>query len=473
MRIQFISRAVQQAVSSQASAPLKLKTASSLTQHFAAAHNCSQSPQPSLTAPLDHGQRASRFKSLLCKVYDSVASSFAKTKYFLQLDAWAMSGKAGDHCWKAVAAIKQAYRSGSSTLDLSGRGLRSLPDLSPLHSVMQLDLRNNHLSSLERIASLTQLKTLILAGCSSTDDPRSFQSKPLDSLLPLSKLHELQELDLSFCAITDSGSLQHLTELTQLTKLNLNDNRIQSDGRLLSFAKLTGLKELNLARCNIPNLELFLDWTELNQLTKLDLSNNRAQSGKLWHFVSRLDGLEELSLNYCGLLEISGLDFLRNLTKLDLMVNSIQSVAPLSLLTDLQHLRLDFNPTLKTVSQLSSLTKLKTLNLDYCELTDLEWLQNLKNLEGENNPIYSAPITWYNEDFQKDASLGRKEALTGAGPVKIKTLISLAIFNSRLNVTWARENRAFIEQLLIAADGDPRLKLDRDELHDEATRWGA
>jgi len=94
------------------------------------------------------------------------------------------------------------------------------------------------------------------------------------------------------------------------------------------------------------------------------------------------DDLSSLTTLQCGLYEItdlSGAEYLTNLTGLWLYNNQISDVSPLSGLTNLTQLYLSGNE-ISDVSPLSGLTNLTNLNLSYNQISDVSPLSGLTNL---------------------------------------------------------------------------------------------
>jgi Leucine-rich repeat (LRR) protein len=92
--------------------------------------------------------------------------------------------------------------------------------------------------------------------------------------------------------------------------------------------------------------------------------------------------LEEFTVLYLpvmGIKDISGLEYLKNLEKLDLGGNEISDLSPLSSLIKLEFLSLERN-RITDVSPLASLTNLKILHLYNNQITDVTPLSSLVNL---------------------------------------------------------------------------------------------
>ncbi len=124
-----------------------------------------------------------------------------------------------------------------------------------LSSIKELDLKQNKISDIKPLQSLTQLTTLNLGGNQISD------IKPLESLTNLTWLY------LGFNQISD------ITPLPSLTKLNwlyLNNNKISDIKPLQSLTKVT---ELNLSNNQISDIKSL---KSLTKLTALFLNGNPA-----------------------------------------------------------------------------------------------------------------------------------------------------------------------------------------------------
>ncbi|GAY61726.1 hypothetical protein CUMW_212230 [Citrus unshiu] len=208
-------------------------------------------------------------------------------------------------------------------------------------------------------------------------------------LINMSLFHpfeELQSLDLSdnwftgFCETYDSfGSLK------QLKILNLEDN-LFNDSILPYLNTLTSLTTLILNYNFIEGSRTKQGLVNLRYLQVLDLSgNHNITSGSLTRLgLANLTNLKKLDLSACGITTIQGLAKLKNLEALDLSYNYYihSSLEGLANLTNLQVLDLSDNRNLTTLAHVgfADLPNLKTLDLDFCGMTTIQGICNLKNL---------------------------------------------------------------------------------------------
>ncbi|EOA2659821.1 class 1 internalin InlE [Listeria monocytogenes] len=93
-----------------------------------------------------------------------------------------------------------------------------------------------------------------------------------------------------------------------------------------------------------------------------------------------LDSVTHLSAKSAGITTIEGLQYLTNLSELELIDNQVTDLNPLTNLTKITELRLSGNP-LKDVSALAGLKNLKTMDLIYTDITDVTPLAGLSNLQ--------------------------------------------------------------------------------------------
>ena len=168
---------------------------------------------------------------------------------------------------------------------------------------------------------------------------------------------------------------------TNLTKLELGDNRISDVSALKA---LTNLKRLRLgANYRISDASPL---EGLTNLTFLDLDSNRISD------VSPLKGLTNLTwldLDDNGIVDVSPLKGLANLKYLDLDGNRISDMSPLKALTNLTFLDIDENE-ISDISVLSALINLTVLDLEGNKISDisvLSTLVNLTELDLHNNEI--------------------------------------------------------------------------------------
>jgi internalin A len=191
----------------------------------------------------------------------------------------------------------------------------------------------------------------------------------IHDLGPLSGLKNLTDLSLGHNKITDSNLIA-LAGLTNLERLNLDDNQISDVTALASLRKLSRLQIMNNQITGISAL------SHLTNMTSLWLSGDKiADLGPL----ASLAKLEHVSFSHSPLRNISTLAALKNLTSLDAANCQLSDISPLSGLGRLTHLDLVGN-RIADIDPLSKLTNLTTLELTQNQISDLTPLTNLLKL---------------------------------------------------------------------------------------------
>ncbi|MDT0049448.1 InlB B-repeat-containing protein [Listeria cossartiae subsp. cayugensis] len=95
---------------------------------------------------------------------------------------------------------------------------------------------------------------------------------------------------------------------------------------------------------------------------------------------SDLDGVTRLAAVSAGVTTIDGIQYLNNLSELELKDNQITDLSPLENLKNLTELSLSGNP-LKDVSLIAGIKSIKTLDLVSTQITDITPLTGLSNLQ--------------------------------------------------------------------------------------------
>jgi internalin A len=276
--------------------------------------------------------------------------------------------------------IEQAVRDKVTRLDLSGKGLTTLPaEIVQLTNVQTLYLDSNQLSSLPpEIGKLTNLQTLYL------------RDNQLSSLPPeIGKLTNLQTLYL------DSNQLSSLPpeigKLTNLQTLDLGSNQLSS--LPAEIVQLTNLQYLYLY--NNPLSSLPAEIVQLTNLQSLYLYNNQLSS--LPAEIVQLTNLQTLYLFSNQLSSLPAeIAQLTNLQSLDLSDNQLSSLPPeIAQLTNLQSLDLSDNQLSSLPPEIGQLTNLQSLTLRSNQLSSLpreiRQLSKLKKLDICRNPLPIPP----------------------------------------------------------------------------------
>jgi len=235
-------------------------------------------------------------------------------------------------------------------IDLSGKDIEELEDISECVEVKKLNLSKNKLSTLQSIIDNTELTWL------------NASENKLTNLKGVNKLSKLNVLNLSQNSI-ESIEIGLLSHLNQLKALILNDNQIR---RMEGFGGLTSLNTLVLSKNKIEDIE---GYQNLKNLKKLSLSHNKI---KAIPNMKELFELSELKLNKNLIFKVPKTISLNpNLKIVDLGNNLLREFS-------------DIDP-------LSSLPKLNNLNLRGCPVASkhgykeyiLKLIPRLKIIDGE------------------------------------------------------------------------------------------
>lgn len=198
-----------------------------------------------------------------------------------------------------------------------------------------LTIKNGSAASLEKIASLTQLNTLIVEDTYLSDK----------DLAVIAALPSLKNLTMQNCQLS---SIESLSDAKLLVKLDLNNNAIR-DISSLSF--MSNLKELNLSH---------------NALTNLS-------------FISALSGLEVLDVSYNSLISILPLAGCPSLKDLNIAHNDIAGLAGMENLSELLYFYATYNE-ITDASLLAGCTKLIELDISNNAIADISMLSTLENM---------------------------------------------------------------------------------------------
>ena len=205
------------------------------------------------------------------------------------------------------------------------------------------------------------IKRLIIAG---NDEDDRWQ---IESIRALKHLENLEELDLSFNQVRQTGELE---AFTQLRRLMLRGNPIKQVPALQNLAQL---QELNIAYIQIEDIK---GLKNLKQLECLFLSKLPLKD---YSILKELPRLKALSLSDNPNFRLKVLEGLPQLEHISLAGNQIEDIAFLQKFGHLKSLNLDRNP-IRDFSPLAGLTGLLSLSLDKTQLQYLDFLSNLTQL---------------------------------------------------------------------------------------------
>lgn len=161
-------------------------------------------------------------------------------------------------------------------------------------------------------------------------------------------------------------SLQPLSRLTRLTRINCSNTTVKS---LMPLRNLTKLRQLDCSGCPVETIEPLRYLTDLEELilngTKIKLINT----------ISNFTELKKLHLNNTSLDTLDPLAGLTRLKDLEVSFSQVNSLAPLQKITSLE--RLDFSGT--TVTDLYHISNLKSIYFLKFEQTPVSNLKPLKD----------------------------------------------------------------------------------------------
>jgi small GTP-binding protein len=304
---------------------------------------------------------------------------------------------------EATRRIQQAADSKAPSIDLSGLGLRVVPEtVGQLANLQSLDLHNNQITVIpEALRHLAKLQDLYLYINQITIIPEA-----------LGHLAKLQRLSLSNNQIT--AIPEALGQLANLLSLNLHNNQITAIPEALG--QLANLQELYLnnnqitaipeALGQLANLqELYLNNNQitvipeaLGQLANLlSLVLNRNQITVIPEALGKLVKLQELYLSFNQITAIpEALGQLANLQSLNLSGNQLTIIPEaLGQLANLQSLGLNRNQITVIPEALGQLANLQSLYLSFNQITTipetLGQLANLQELVLNDNRITAIP----------------------------------------------------------------------------------
>ena len=219
-----------------------------------------------------------------------------------------------------------------------------------------------YLTGLEKATNLTSL---------------DLNNNKIENIEPIRGLTNLTDLYLDNNKIEN---IEPIKGLTHLTNLGLNTNKIDN------IEILKGLTYLTNLRLNSNRIENIEPLRELINLTYLGLDSNKIDNIES---LKKLINLTDLYLNSNKIENIEPLRELTNLTYLGLDSNKIENIEPLRGLINLTDLYLNSNKieNIEPIRGLTNLNKLYLYNNKIVNIDPLEDLINLLELDLEENKI--------------------------------------------------------------------------------------
>ena len=238
-----------------------------------------------------------------------------------------------------------------SMSNVDNRGLFSLNHLTNLEHLELRSSKTIDIGTVREIFRFTNLTYLDLSENKNILDGYEF-------FFLIKQFKKLKHLDIHSMTFEISNhAIQYLTELKNLTYINLSYNSISQNTDLGLLSSLPNLKNLDLSTINISKQQLKALHL-LTNLTHIDLSDIYGINFK---WLSELTNLEYIDLSRTGVDDIN----LKSLTKL------------INLKTILLH-----GTPITSIEPLRYLTNIEILSLSYTEITDfgLKYISSLSNL---------------------------------------------------------------------------------------------
>ena len=339
-----------------------------------------------------------------CNITEIKQQPFAELTYLEEL--YLDYNKLSDTSYNFLGTIKRLH-----TLDIAQNNFNVIPNITGLNKLYDLYASGNNIKTIQDgTFNNTRIRNLRL---SSNSQLRSIAE---DALLPLNRLNEL---DVSWSALTKLPSLQYTPNLVDLNMVHSKLEELPSDlcQLLPKLSKLTAnfnrLKSVpDLQNCTRMSI-VFLDFNKINKISKNTFSGLERLTTIFLHnneieeiHPEAFRGLSSLSFLHIGYNLLSAIpsglfDEVVNLEKLELQYNNIASLSKdvFKRLTYLQILYLNDNKISSVADRIfpSNMTWLQKLNISNNPLmTDFPIPKNgfpfLHTLAMKNLPLmYNVP----------------------------------------------------------------------------------
>ncbi|CAL6009327.1 Conserved_hypothetical protein [Hexamita inflata] len=268
-----------------------------------------------------------------------------------------------------------------------------IDDITPLGNLQYLrilNLEDCRLTNIEALQLLLNLEELNLANNGNKFLNKVMQHTCYLNTTPLQYLTKLTILNLNLC-----GKLQldSLSQLTNLDQLYLSTNNFQDLRALDALQYLTDLTILDLSKCNLSSINALKYLVNLKELNlSRDLGYFELEEIKSPFFditpLQYLTQLEKLEMKQCGLQSVEALIPLQNLKVLDLRFNLIVYALPLAQLKQLIELRFLYkNKIIDLSSQFVQFFDLDSYEINYIEEPTEQEIQYANILRDVNSPV--------------------------------------------------------------------------------------
>lgn len=190
----------------------------------------------------------------------------------------------------------------------------------------------------------------------------------IKNLTPVSKLTELQEINISNTLIDD---LSPLRNLNKLLAFNCSGTPVTS---LESLRYITTMKELN---CSNTAIERINTLSNMRELSDLDLSNSNITSLEA---LRGLDKLAHLKISKTNVNDLSPLNNLGSLSDLNISNTNVQDLVTIDSLHTIQNLNID-STHIFNLEPISNYNDLSILQANHTPISDLSPLNNKSSLK--------------------------------------------------------------------------------------------
>ena len=252
-----------------------------------------------------------------------------------------------------------------------------LTDMKHLLGVEDLTIQSAPEGQLPNLSSFTKLQSLTITDTVLQDTdvaaignlPKltklALQKCQLSSIAGLENAQKLESLDLTGNAISSITALRGITSLTELC---LKENALSE---ISSVSGLTNLTKLDVSLNVLTSLSGVGNCT---QLAELNVSNNRLTDISE---VLKLSGLIRLNFSNNSVSSLPAWDKSCSLVTVDGSYNSITSLDPLSGLSQLNNVYMDYNENLQSVECLSSCPMLIQVNVYGTQVSNVKSLTDM------------------------------------------------------------------------------------------------
>ncbi|PKM75968.1 MAG: hypothetical protein CVU90_14780 [Firmicutes bacterium HGW-Firmicutes-15] len=303
---------------------------------------------------------------------------------------------------KPAGTITRAEMASLTSLSASGLGITNLSGLEYAVNLVILDLQDNHISDINALSALTNLKYL------------SIEDNDIINISPVENLVNLEALDFGGNQVTDISALDGLDGLKNLS---MWDNPVANvDTAIEVIADMTNMEELHIDNMGSP--------TKLGSLSALSSMSNLTS---LWATGNQIS-------------DISALSGKSSFVDLHLDNNSIVNIGALSGLTNLKYLCIKDNDIIN-ISPVENLISLEALDFGGNQVTDISALADLNGLK--NLSMWDNPVANVDTAIGVIANMTNMEELhidNIGSPTKLSSLSDLSSM-SNLTSLWATGNQ--------------------------------